>query len=738
MKKLSVLLICLFSLFVTNAQQGKSEVTFTITGNKNLQLVIDGINYDLVSSSTFGNKTTVIISNLAAGLHSFRVSRTDPNSNRAVQVSGSINLRSRYDMLINVKADGSLELIETRNTGLADEQSPMNNTKFTALLRNARNLPSASAKRIYIGNAISNNSNFFSVSQAGQLIQLVTAESERLQLMKTVYPKITDPDNFYELYSLLRSTASRNEIEDFVYNNNETGGDKVAMSAADFNALYQEIRNKWPVSLQMTSLRNAFSNTSYFFSSHQASQLIQIVSAESNRLELAKLSYRSITDRNNFSLVYNVLSFQTSKDTLTAYINNYSDGSGNTSMSDAAFTSLYNQIRNQWPASAQMNSLRNAFSNTANYFSSYQASQLVSLVSAESNRLELAKLSYRSITDRSNFGMVFDLLSFQSSKDELTNYINNYSGGNGNNSMSDADFTSLFNQIRNQWPASAQMTSLRNAFNNTGNYFTSYQASELIRLVSTESNRLELAKLSYRSITDRSNFGMVSDLLSFQSSRDELTSYINNYSDGNGNNSMSDADFTTLYNQVRNQWPVSAQMNTLRNTFNNTGNYFTTYQASKLIEIVIVESNRLELAKLSYRSITDKYNFSQVFNLLAYQSSKDDLTAYINNFGSGGGTKTPMSESEFNTLYQNIQLQFLPGAKMSALTSAFNNTGYYFTCAQAKQLIVMVSLESNRLQLAKLSYRTITDRVNFTTVYDALNSQASRDELDAYVKAYTD
>lgn len=635
MKNISYLLISFFSLSVTNAQQGINDVTFTITGNKNLQLVIDGSNYDLVNSSAFGNKTTVSISNLATGQHSFRVSRTDPNSNRTVQVIGGMNLRSRYDMLINVNADGSLELIETRNNGLADAQSPMNNTKFTALLRNARNQPSASAKRTYIANAISNNSNFFSVSQAGQLIQLVTAENERIQLMKSVYPKITDPANFYELYSLLRSTAGRSEIEDFVYNYTETGGGKVAMSEADFNALYQDIRNKWPANAQMNALRNAFGNTGYYFTSRQAANLIQLVTSESNRLELAKLSYRSITDRNNFSLVYNLLGYQSSKDELTSYINNYSDESGSNAMPDADFTALYNQVKNQWPVSAQMNSLRNAFSNTANYFTSYQASQLIKLVISESNRLELAKLSYRSITDRSNFGLVFDLLSFQSSKDELT-------------------------------------------------------------------------------------------------------SYINNYSDGGGNTSMSDADFNNLYNQIRNQWPVSAQMTSLRNAFNTTGNYFTCYQAGKLIEIVIAESNRLELAKLSYRSITDRNNFNLVFNLLSYQSSKDELTAYINNYGGGTGTKTPMSDADFNSLYQNIQLQFLPGAKMSALTSAFNNPSYYFTCAQAKQLIVMVSLESNRLQLAKLSYRTITDRPNFTQVYDVLNSQASRDELDAYVKAYKD
>jgi hypothetical protein len=47
-----------------------------------------------------------------------------------------------------------------------------------------------------------------------------------------------------------------------------------------------------------------------------------------------------------------------------------------------------------------------------------------------------------------------------------------------------------------------------------------------------------------------------------------------------------------------------------------------------------------------------------------------------------------------------------------------------------------VSLESNRLQLAKLSYRTIIDRANFIQMNELLNTQASRNELDAYVKAY--
>ena len=74
--------------------------------------------------------------------------------------------------------------------------------------------------------------------------------------------------------------------------------------------------------------------------------------------------------------------------------------------------------------------------------------------------------------------------------------------------------------------------------------------------------------------------------------------------------------------------------------------------------------------------------------------------------------------------------------KLQVVPPNINNSNYYFTSAQARQLIELVSLESNRLQLAKLSYRTITDRGNFTQLYDLFYSQSSKDELAAYVNAY--
>src|SRR5204862_1617823 len=118
-----------------------------------------------------------------------------------------------------------------------------------------------------------------------------------------------------------------------------------------------------------------------------------------------------------------------------------------------------------------------------------------------------------------------------------------------------------------------------------------------------------------------------------------LSAYINNNSNGsNPNGVMTDVNFTNLYQNIQQQWPVGTQMNSLTNAFNNTSNYFTTYQASQLIQIVSAEANRLQLAKLSYRSITDQNNFNQIYNLLSTQASKNELSAYINNNYSSSST----------------------------------------------------------------------------------------------------
>ncbi len=112
-------------------------------------------------------------------------------------------------------------------------------------------------------------------------------------------------------------------------------------------------------------------------------------------------------------------------------------------------------------------------------------------------------------------------------------YNNNGTYNNGNSTrlpMSESNFNSLVRTVRGKWFQSSKVTSERDAFNNSANYFTSSQVRQLLQLINTEANRLDLARLSYSRVVDPANFSsQLYDLFSNQASKDELDSYARQY-----------------------------------------------------------------------------------------------------------------------------------------------------------------------------------------------------------------
>ncbi len=316
----------------------------------------------------------------------------------------------------------------------------------------------------------------------------------------------------------------------------------------------------------------------------------------------------------------------------------------------------------------------------------------------------------------------------------------------GNTAMSSADFNMLMRDLRLQRTTQSKNAYLTTTFNQPNTYFSSIQVVQLLQQVRLESDRLPLAKLSFRTVADPNNFSPVYGLFSSQSNRSDLENYVNSYDgdlvvvDTDINGGMSETNFNNLYSSIKNEYSINTQVNSITTAFTEVGNRFTSSQASQLIQLINSENSRLYLAKLSYNKIIDPANFSTVSNLLYTQASRDELRMFITTGGVATNTevRTAMTESEFNTLYQAANSQFLPYAKFNYLTSTFNNASYYFTTSQAKNLIQLVTNESNRLQLSKAVYRNLVDRGNYTQLFDLLASATSRTELTAYVQAYKD
>ena len=307
--------------------------------------------------------------------------------------------------------------------------------------------------------------------------------------------------------------------------------------------------------------------------------------------------------------------------------------------------------------------------------------------------------------------------------------------GQNMQAMSVTDFNSLYNTIRSQWGSSKKMTMVSDAFANTNYYFTTAQAKQLIQLVNSQSNRFTLTKASYRSITDPTNFTQMYDVVNSQSHRDQLAAYVSTYNAGSSSTAMTASRFNTIYKTAQRQATTNSKVSYIYNSFTNTNNYFTVSQARQLVQLAPDEANRLYLAKISYRGIIDRTNFSQMYTLLNSQSSRNELNTFVSTYDNSNPvyTRMAMKEAEFNTLYRDIQNRYGIGAKMSALSNVFATENYYFTTAQTKQLIQLVSEENNRLELAKSSYNNIVDQANFSQLYD-LFSYNSRSDLEIYIR----
>ena len=231
------------------------------------------------------------------------------------------------------------------------------------------------------------------------------------------------------------STSSRNEFDAFVRaNGNPSSPTRIAMTDASFNSLYTRISNEWGLGVKMSSLTNEFNNSNNYFTAAQTRQLIQLVSDENNRLQLAKLGYDNAVDQENYyNQLYTLLSSTSSRNELDAYVKANSSSTSyptyptRIAMTDANFNNLYSNISNQWGLGVKMSSLTTEFNNSNNNFTTAQARQLIQLVSDEDNRLQLAKSSYDNIVDPENFSRLYDVLASQSKRNELAEYVRAYS-----------------------------------------------------------------------------------------------------------------------------------------------------------------------------------------------------------------------------------------------------------------------------------------------------------------------
>ena len=97
---------------------------------------------------------------------------------------------------------------------------------------------------------------------------------------------------------------------------------------------------------------------------------------------------------------------------------------GRRPLSEQSFSSIIQTLRREYSENSRLVLARQTIDR--NNFTSDQVKYMMQLFSFENNRLEVAKSAYRNTTDQRNYFVVYDALSYSSSKEQLADYIRRF------------------------------------------------------------------------------------------------------------------------------------------------------------------------------------------------------------------------------------------------------------------------------------------------------------------------
>jgi len=93
-------------------------------------------------------------------------------------------------------------------------------------------------------------------------------------------------------------------------------------------------------------------------------------------------------------------------------------------VNESSFVSIVQTLRREYSETSRLVLAKQIIGR--NYFATEQVKQMIQLFAFESNKLEIAKYAYGNTSDQRNYFVVYDVLSYSSSKEELAEYIRTY------------------------------------------------------------------------------------------------------------------------------------------------------------------------------------------------------------------------------------------------------------------------------------------------------------------------
>lgn len=209
------------------------------------------------------------------------------------------------------------------------------------------------------------------------------------------------------------------------------------MDDMDFEGLLTELDAEFSEGARLKKAQSMLDQ--YHLTVAQMGEVMEQFAIKGNQELLAKEAYTNVVDPENYFQLYNALTFEDSRNTLRNWINEqprrndqpyYTTGP----MSTAEFQQAYNGLEEEPFDEARMRIAEQLIDH--HYLTTAQVHQLVESFSFKSNQEALARAAYPKTYDQQNYLQVLEACTFSSSKRSLCQWLQgqsvlNRSGANG-------------------------------------------------------------------------------------------------------------------------------------------------------------------------------------------------------------------------------------------------------------------------------------------------------------------
>ncbi|MFK7796515.1 MAG: DUF4476 domain-containing protein [Aureispira sp.] len=525
------------------------------------------------------------------------------------------------------------------------------------------------------------NENHLSAAQLKQVLKEFDFERQKEQLAKMAYPRVYDPNNFYQIYSTFDFDDTRKRLKAWSNtqphygNNSNSAASMGANNAGSFERAYHQLQSttfdtdKWPIAQELV-------DNNYLYA-EQVSALVTLFDFKTSEDKFARYAYPKTYDPQNYHLVVDALTFPSSKQSLSNWIQgqprpNPNNGSVNNDPNWNA-NNNNNPYGNNDPNWNSNNNNDPYGNNDPNWNSNNNNDPYGNNDpnwNSNNNNDPYGNNDPNWNTNNNNSPYGNNSPNWNSNNNNTSSNNNNPNNNSNNNNnpygnnnstgnntsvtaapVSSTDFINISNQLHDIPNDRDRLVRAKQISDQVS--WKSEQVRELMELFLFENSRLDFAIYAYHHTSDVQNYGLVRDALAELDKQQQLVAYIqsvggtldNNTSnanngttvDGNNNNNsnnggvavLTDNDFQTAKAAVERYSSDNDRLNAAKSIIEEQ--YLNSNQVAQLVELFVFDDVRLDFAKLAYPKTQDQENYNQVIVLMQNTSSQEALRQYINN-----------------------------------------------------------------------------------------------------------